>query len=110
LRSAEVRLFQHLPLLTLAALLVSLRTLHLRLQGQWAVWQSLALALITTQFAAALHYWPLPPITFGMVLIGPVYALTSLTGNLAEGEPPRQAILEPSLVLLIVWGAAVWTF
>jgi hypothetical protein len=108
LRSAGIRLFLALPALTLASLLVVLRTLNLRLGGMWAIMLSFALALIIAQFAAALHYLPLSPTKYGLALIGPAYALTALVGNLAEGIPFRRAITGPVLVLIIVWGAALW--
>jgi len=109
LRSAGIRLFLTLPALTFASLLVVLRTLHLRLGGVWPIMPSLALALIIAQLSAALHYLPLLPTTYGLVLIGPTYALTTLVANLAEGIPLRRAIIGPALVLIIVWGAALWT-
>jgi hypothetical protein len=109
LRSAGLRLFQILPVLTLFAGLVSLRTLHLRLQGQWVFFQAGALALIVAQLAASLHYWPISPVTYGLALLGPAYALTSLIGGLSEGEPLSQALFEPAIVLVVVWTTAVWT-
>jgi len=109
LNSTGMRLFLVLPALSFACGLISLRTLHLRLPEKWAFIQAIALALVIAQFTASLHYWPLSPITYGLVLLGPAYALTSLVGNLAEGESFRQAIIEPVLVLIIVWLAAIWT-
>jgi hypothetical protein len=108
LRFAGLRLFLLLPSLALAGSLVSLRALHLRLHGQWAILPAIAISLITVQMAAALHYWPVSPVSFGLVLLGPAYALTRLSGNLTEGEPIRQAILEPGLVLFFIWGIAFW--
>jgi hypothetical protein len=108
LRSVGVRLFLALPALILAAGLVSMRTLHLRSQGQWKFIESLVIALIVGQVAAALHYWHLPPISFGLAVLGPAYALTSLINNLGDGEPFLQALIEPGLVLLAVWGTAWW--
>ncbi|MFU8773068.1 MAG: hypothetical protein ACNA8H_11685 [Anaerolineales bacterium] len=108
LRSAEVRLFLMLPAMTFAGALVALRTLHLRLQGRWLFGLALVLAVIIAQITAALHYWPLKPITFGLVLLAPAYALTALAVNLAEGDPFRQAIIEPAVVTLVIWGLAVW--
>jgi hypothetical protein len=58
--------------------------------------------------AAALHYWPLPPISFGLVILAPTYALTRLIIDFADGEPIRQALIEPVLVILVVWGIAIW--
>jgi hypothetical protein len=108
LRSGGLRLFWTLPALMLAAGLVSLRTLHLRLQGQWKLLEALMTALIVGQIAAALHYWPLSPVPYGLAVLGPTYALTSLIAGLNEGESLRQAALEPALVLLFAWGGALW--
>jgi hypothetical protein len=108
LRYSGARLFLILPALAFAAWLVSLRTLHLRLHGRWMFLQAGVVALVCAQAAAALHYMPLSPVSFGLLLIGPAYALTSLLANLAEGTPLRQAILEPFIVLVILFGAAIW--
>jgi hypothetical protein len=108
LRFANLRLFLLLPALSLAGILVSLRALHLRLHGQWALLQAGLVALITAQIAAALHYWPLTPVAYGLSLLGPAYALTIFLGNLAEGETLRQAVLEPAVVLILIWGVVFW--
>lgn len=107
LRYSDQRLFLELPALALAGGLVSLRTLHLRL-NQWALPQAVVISLVTTQIGAALHYWSLSPVSFGLALLGLAYSLTSLFGNLAEGEPVRGAIVEPLVVLCLVWGVAIW--
>jgi hypothetical protein len=106
LRFANTRLFLLLPALGLASGLVSLRTVHLRLHNRWAFLEAGLVSLITVQFAAALHYMPVSPVSFGLVLLGPAYTLTNLLGSLAEGEPLRQAVLEPAVVLALIWGAA----
>lgn len=108
LRASEVRLFLLIPALSLAAWLVSVRTLHLRLHGKWAFMPSALIALITGQVVAAFHYWPITPITFGVAVLGPAYALCSLVGGLLEGEPLRRAVVGPALVMSLVWGAALW--
>jgi hypothetical protein len=77
------------------------------LHQQWSFLQAGLVTLITTQIAAALHYWPITPVSFGLALLGPAYALTTLTGNLAEGEPLPQAGIEPFVVLGFIWLAAI---
>jgi len=72
---------------------------HLLLEAGLVAW-------ITIEIAAALHYSPVSPISFGLALLGPAYTLTNLLGNLAEGEPLRQAVLEPLVVLALIWGVA----
>jgi hypothetical protein len=108
LRYAGLRLYLLLPTLGLAAGLVSLRALRLRLTEQWAFLPAGLVALVSIQVAAGLHYWPLSPVSFALALLGPAYAMTTLFGNLAEGEPLRQAMIEPGVVLLVIWGAALW--
>ena len=107
LRFSQTRLFFLIPILGLASFLVSLRTLHLRLHGQWAFQQAFLVTFLTVQLAAAFHYWPLTPVAYGLVLLGPAYSLTSLLGNLAEGESIRQAAIEPAIILILVWGIAL---
>ncbi len=108
LRFADWRLFLMVPTLMVTAFLVSLRALHLRLHGQWAFLEAIVIALIIGQMAAAFHYWPLSPVSFGMLLLGPAYGLTSLIAGIKEGGTLRQAIVEPGIILVLVWGAAVW--
>ena len=107
-RFAGIRLIQLLPALTLAAGLVSLRTLHLRLRGQWAFIQAGIICLISAQLTAALHYLPLSPVSYGLLLLGPIYSLTTLVANLAEGEPFKQAIIEPIFVWILLLVIAIW--
>lgn len=108
LRSAGARLVFELPAIAIAVFGLTARSLHLRTQGRWLWWESLAVAFITTQIAAALHYWPASPVSFALAVVGPAYALASLFSRLSEGEPVRQAVVEPVIVLLITWGGALW--
>ena len=107
LRVEELRLFQLLPLLALGAGLVSLRTFHLRLH-LWAFVEAGLIAFLVAQVGAALFYWRISPASYGLLVLGPSYGLTSLIGSLADGESWRQSLVEPILVLLVVWGAAFW--
>jgi hypothetical protein len=104
---ASARLIILLLLLFPAALLVSLRSLYLYLHGQWEYAWPIGIAFICTQLAAGLHYWPLTPIQFGLLLLGPLYALTSLAKNIKEDIPLRRAFLEPGIILIIIWGLAL---
>lgn len=107
LRFSQTRLFFLLPILGTASFLVSLRTLRLRLHGRWAFTQAAIVSLVTLQFAAALHYWPVTPVAYALVLMGVAYSLTSWLANLAEGENIRQASIEPAIILVLVWGIAI---
>jgi hypothetical protein len=45
---------------------------------------------------------------YGLLLIGPAYAITSLIANLADGNTLRASLIEPAIVLVIVLGTALW--
>jgi hypothetical protein len=107
LRSSNARLYILVLSLFLAAFLASLRILHLRLSGRWEYAWSAGIAFVCVQIASGLHYWPLSPIQFGLMLIGSLYGLTNLAMNLGEDQPPRRAVLEPAIVLALCWGLAI---
>jgi Protein of unknown function (DUF5656) len=106
LRFSGARLFLLAPALFIAAGLVSLRTLHLRVSQKWEYNWAIGIALICTQIGAGLHYWPISPVQFGLVSLGPLYALSTFTGNLLEGTPLRRALVEPVIALVLSWSVA----
>jgi len=108
LRAVGTRLFFILPAIFVATWLVSLRSLNLRLHGPWVVYESAIIALVVGQLAAAIHYWPLTPVRFGLILIGPAYALTSLFSGLIEEKPTRMLLIEPAIVLGFSWLGALF--
>lgn len=107
LRYGGIRLYILAPALFLAAALASLRILHLRLMGRWEYAWALGIAFVCIQLASGLHYWPLSPIQFGLMMIGSLYGLTSLAVNLGEDQPARRAILGPGIILGLCWALAI---
>lgn len=107
LQIGGARLFVIIPAIFLAGALVSLRTLHLRLGGQWELPWAIGIGLICTQLAASLHYWPLSALQLGLALLGPLYALTALASSLDEHMPVRSALAEPGIILAGLWAVAV---
>lgn len=107
LRTIGARLFVSLPILFISTWLAALRTLHLRLGGQWEYGWATGIALAMAQFAAAMHYWPLTPLRYGLVIVGPAYALAALAVNLREEMPPRRAVGGPLAAMLLVWAVAL---
>lgn len=106
-RSGQVRLYMLLPVIFLATLGVSLRNHHLRLHGEWLIFESLLIAFLVSQVAMGLHYWPLSPTAYGLLLLGATYALNSFFVSLIEGKPVSQSIGEPLISLVISVTAAV---
>lgn len=103
LRAADLRLYLLLPGLFLPLALVSLRTLYLRLGGRWCIAWSVAIAVLVSQLALGLHYWPISPLGFGLALIGPAYGLTTLAGAIEEGRPGRTLWVEPAVMTIFFW-------
>ena len=108
LQIGGVRLFLSLPSVFLAAGLVTLRTLHLRLGGRWEFPWAIGVGLVSAQLAAGLHYWPLTALQSGLILLGPLYALTALAYSIRQDIPLRSAFAEPAIILGGLWIAAVF--
>lgn len=107
LNASGIRLFILLPALFLASLLASLRILYLRMSGKWEFAWPLGISLVCVQLAAGLHYWPLTPIQFGLLLVGPLYGLINLAINLRENIPSQRATLGSSIAIALCWGLAI---
>lgn len=108
LRYGGARLFFLVPALFVATFLVSLRTLHLRLGGRWEIAWAIGIALVGAQLAAGLHYLPISPIYYGMLLLSVLYGLTSLVASLLEGIPLRTAATESTIMLVLLLLLGIW--
>lgn len=102
-RAAGFRLYTLLAALVPAMFLVSLRSLYLRLGGQWKYAWALGISLVIGQFAVGLHYLPISPIQFSLMLLGLSYALTSLAGSIEEGRAWQTLWIEPAVMLAVIW-------
>ena len=107
LRANSLRVILVAPALFITSGLASLRIIHLRLNERWMYAWAIGIALITTQLGSALHYWPLTPVQFGLAVLGPVYSLTNLAVSLVEDVPLRRAVIEPAIILALLWGMAI---
>jgi len=107
LRYSDLRLFLLLPAIFFSAGFATLRILHLRLGNRWEYAWALGIGFVCIQLAAGLHYWPLSPIQFGLMLVGPLYGLVNLAVNLSEDLPARRAMLEPAVASALCWGLAI---
>ena len=63
---------------------------------------------VTGQLAAAFHYLPISPLSFGLFLLGGLYAAISLILNIIQEPFNFRMIIEPIVVLVILWSIAFW--
>ena len=108
LRSADLRLYQMLLLLPAIYAFFSLRILNFRLAGRWRFGWTAVITLVITQVLIALYYWPLSPVRFGLLLLGPAYALIGLAAALEEKPELKNIFIEPLVMLAILWLLAIF--
>ncbi|NPV85945.1 MAG: hypothetical protein HPY45_08055 [Anaerolineae bacterium] len=99
LRAEGVRLYVLLPLLIPTVALASVRAIFLRLSGVWKIDWGIAVAVVVSQLAIGLQYLPVLPLTYGLLLLGAAYSLTSAACLLEEGKTARRVVFEA----LISW-------
>lgn len=107
LRTSGMRLYLLLPLLVPVAGLLTSRTLYLKTSGDWNIPWGIGIALLIGQLAAALHYLPISPLKYGLILLGPAYALSTLAVNLQQEIEPRRIWMEPAVMLALIWLMAI---
>ncbi len=105
LHAEEVRLFFRVPLLSVTAGLVFLRILHLRFEGEWVILPALVTMLWMGELSAGLHYWPMSSISFGIALLGPLYAMIEIgeRHSKAESTTTFRLLLFPGFLVLLSW-------
>lgn len=105
LHAGEIRLFFRVPVLSFSASLVFLRVLQIRNKDVWPLPQTVVVFLLVGELTAAVHYWPLNSLSFGLVLLGPLYGLIELTDNLktSTGMGKFNHLIGPALIVISSW-------
>lgn len=107
LRFNGVRLFLLAPILWSVSGLVAIRNLKLVLGGDWKITWAIGTGFICMQIGVGLHYWPVSPLQYGLVLFGVLYAMISLASSLLENIQLSRAVIEPTIILGISCGIAI---
>lgn len=105
-RAVEFRLYAMLFAISPTVFLVSLRALYLRSGGRWFYGWGVGIMLVVSQIAIGLHYLPLQPLRFGLILVGVTYGLVSLASGIEDQRGLRRIWIEPAVMLVILWGIA----
>ncbi len=109
LQNVDTRLFYILPTVILSHLAFSYRVMILQLEQRKALFPALLFSLIIGEVAAALHYFPIRPIQYGLMLVGVSYGLLLLIEPLYI-RPMKSNIryAEVFMVLTFIWGIAIF--
>jgi hypothetical protein len=107
LRGSGLRLYLFLPVISLAAGMVSWRVLKLRLPEERQFHWSITTAFLTIQAAIGLHYLPVTPVQFGLILTGICYGVISLAILAEFKNRLRQYWIEPLVILILFLGIAL---
>lgn len=93
------RLSLELPPVFFLAFILALRILMLEPAVNQERVKALAIALLTTEFDAALHYIPFQPLSFGVMVLSFFYSLSNIMITLPQNNSIRQSILSQKIPL-----------
>ncbi|MCX6053315.1 MAG: hypothetical protein NTZ74_00070 [Chloroflexi bacterium] len=100
IRGEGVRLYTMLAAVVPATGVVSAKILHLRL-GAWKYSWAIGISIVTGQIATGFFYLPLPPLRFGLIMLGIIFGLITLAGNIEEKNPLPTLWIEPIMMISI---------
>ena len=106
-RAANMRLFLTVAILPVVYAFFGMRMLQLRFGGSWPVKWTAVIAVTIAQFTIGLYYWPLSPVRFGLLLMGPAYALIGFASSLDESPAFSDISMEPFIMLGVIWLLAI---
>lgn len=103
LKTIGLRLFLILPALGISAGFICLRAFQTGIMVKQPFRLALVGMVITIQLSAALHYLPINPISYGLILLGPLYVLIYGGPIIFQSPPTLKGWIEPIIILFILW-------
>ncbi|MBI9035083.1 MAG: hypothetical protein JEZ03_11490 [Bacteroidales bacterium] len=112
IKAAEIRLFLAFPILFISMFLVILRNFYLRFNQKWMWLQAVVISLAVAEIGIGLHYWPISPIVYGLLLMGIGYAISNSIAAVKEGFSVQFAWIEGVIMFSVISGLAFyyWIF
>jgi hypothetical protein len=102
MRGGAYRLIVSSSTLALVSFPITLRTLYLRTEGHWHFTWSIGISLVIAQIAVGMHYLPLSPILFAIIMVALAYALTDAAEVIIRGQSLRRVWIETGVIVLIM--------
>ena len=100
--AAGLRLFLLVPALVISLFLLVLRSINLRSpSGRWNYYWTIGISLFIGQVVIGLHYLPVKPLFFGLIIVAISYPLTIFASNLEEGLIGRKLWGEPIFLFVV---------
>ncbi len=109
IRLSGARLYIVAFAIGIGGMLACLRVYHLRLGARWNVSWSFGVSLLLVQTATGLHYLPVSPLQFGLLLAGLMYGLLLVTEDLIHGHFVPGDLLEPGIIfgLIVIFAVII---
>ena len=108
LESTDQRLIVSLPAIGLGGGILSMRILQLQTGKQWPVLESSASLLVIVQFGAVLHYLPLTPLPYGILVLGTMFSVVNFVINLQNKVSLTRAAIEAAVSFVLTAIIALW--
>jgi hypothetical protein len=102
MRGGAYRLIVSSSSLALVSFPITLRTLYLRTEGEWHWTWAVGISLVIAQVAIGMHYLPLSPILFAIIMVALAYALTDAAEAIIQEKNLRRVWIETGVIVLIM--------
>lgn len=98
-RASGARLYLVIPAIGIGNFLVALRIFYLRTGYQWQYAWSTGIALFLMQIAIGLHYLPISPVQFGLLQVGLLYDLITISDDVIHDRLTKSTFIEPGIIM-----------
>lgn len=109
LEASGLRLFLLLPAIAITIFFLVSRSFYLRTSGDWNWFWSLGIAFFVSQISLGLHYLPIQPLTFGLILVAVSYPLTLLIIGKKQGRTGLNLMVEPGILFIFLLILAIFS-
>jgi hypothetical protein len=106
--STDQRLIVLLPAIVIGVGVLSMRIFQLQTNLSWPILEAAACTLMIAQLATALHYLPVTPISFGLLVMGALFSMINFILNIEREIGLLRSVIEaviPSVLTVIL---ALW--
>ncbi len=108
LESTDQRLIVALPAIALGSGILSMRILQLQSDKAWPVLESTATLLVVVQFGSVLHYLPLTPLAYGILMLGVMFSMVNFIINQANQTNLTRGLIEAAVTFMLTILMALW--